>query len=250
MAYYFDGSNDYVTFGYPGPSAFQGVQFTVAVWFYKTGTGVTASSGTGGVVGMPTFCYGVGEADGNNKDLHWFCAVRTAGADVLVGDFEDSGGSPNNNAVTCATTISDNQWMHSCLTFDGTTLRMYLDGVEDGTYATTETPRNDSIQGVSLGTTVKSTGSRTGAWQGYLTEAYFWDNDLTASDVSLLVNSRIKGIGQQIQPGSLLSYMPMDEFNDGSTASGAGTCINRITPSASGTPSGCLGFAENFLSYY
>lgn len=86
----FDGTNDYVTFG--ADTVKLGLtSFTIELWFYRTGTGATASTGTGGVTAVPLFTKGRGEADGDNRDMNYFLGIR--GTDnVLCADYEEGTG--------------------------------------------------------------------------------------------------------------------------------------------------------------
>src|SRR5439155_15130917 len=61
----FDGVDDYVTFG-PATAALGSNVFTLEVWFMREGTGVTASTGTGGVVAVPLIAKGVAETDNHD----------------------------------------------------------------------------------------------------------------------------------------------------------------------------------------
>ena len=69
-AVYFDGVNDYVTFG-PATASLGVSNFTVECWFKRTGTGVATSTGTGGVTnGVPLVAKGKSESDGSNVVQH------------------------------------------------------------------------------------------------------------------------------------------------------------------------------------
>lgn len=66
----FNGSNSYVAMGAaPGLNS---TSFTVEGWFKKEGTGVSTSTGTGGLFAIPLIAKGRAEADGNNKDFNYF----------------------------------------------------------------------------------------------------------------------------------------------------------------------------------
>src|SRR5262245_50665111 len=69
-----DGTNDYVTFG-QAPSLGASV-FTVEVRFKRTGTGITANTGTGGLDAVPLLTKGRGEADGDTRDANYFLGIR------------------------------------------------------------------------------------------------------------------------------------------------------------------------------
>jgi len=85
-----------------------------------------------------------------------------------------------NHALIAGTPVSSNVWHHAALTLDGTNLRIYLDGVLDGTLATTALPCAAAIGHAALGTALDSTGdpggNATPGWfAGVLDEARVWN---------------------------------------------------------------------------
>ncbi len=190
-----DGTGDWVTFGDDSTHTELGLaQFTVETWFRRTGTGDTASTGTGGVVAVPLVAKGRGEADGTNQDANYFLGISDAAGGVLVADFEHTGPSPNNHPVTGATPITNNVWHHAAVTFDGSSFRLYLNGVLDGTpVATSTVPRSDSIQPFSIGTSMTSLNAADGAFQGQLDEVRVWARALSASEIAAGMHQPISG---------------------------------------------------------
>src|SRR5947207_6880877 len=176
----FDGLDDRVTFG-PAPSL--GVTtFTLETWFRRDGPGATATTGSGGVIGVPLITKGMAESEGNNKDTNYFFGIDGKRR-VLVADFEDTinGG---NHPVYGVTPICDGVWYHAAVTYDGTTWRLYLNGVlETQLVAGNFTPRFDSIQHAALGTALNSNGSASGAFQGALDEVRIWNVARDASQI-------------------------------------------------------------------
>ena len=65
-----DGVDDGVTLGAPGVASPLGsTQFTLEMWFKRTGAGATASTGTGGITTViPLISKGRSESDGSNVD--------------------------------------------------------------------------------------------------------------------------------------------------------------------------------------
>lgn len=184
-----------------------GVQtFTLTAWIKRTGTGVTANSGTGGAVGIPIFCKGVGEADGNTKDADFFFGLTTGGA--LTADFETysvtvptnptSGTSSGTNfpVVGNQTIGVDNTWHQVAVSWDGRYWRLYLDGQLDQWKDWQDSftsplppvlPRFDSIQPAALGVAINSTGTVTGGFYGYIDDVQLYDGALTSAQIGAMV---------------------------------------------------------------
>src|SRR5262245_11038294 len=98
-----NNSNTYVTFG--NPAALQLSQFTIECWFKRTGTGVSISTGTGGITAIPLVTKGTSEADGSNVDANYFMGINTTGNKLCVDFEEGSGGtSPGLNHPLTGTT--------------------------------------------------------------------------------------------------------------------------------------------------
>ena len=117
----------YVTFG-PAPDLGL-AQFTLELWFRRDGAGANANTGTGGFDAVPLLTKGRGEAEGSNVDMNWFLGIRSDG--VLAADFEDLAAGVN-HPVAGATAVSSGVWHHAAATYDGTTWKLYLDGLLDG----------------------------------------------------------------------------------------------------------------------
>src|SRR6266850_5129634 len=71
----FDGADDRVTFGPAigtGPGGLGAQNFTLELWFMRTGAGTSVSTGTGGITAVPLVTKGVAQADGSNLDMNYF----------------------------------------------------------------------------------------------------------------------------------------------------------------------------------
>ncbi|HEV8701325.1 MAG TPA: LamG-like jellyroll fold domain-containing protein [Candidatus Polarisedimenticolia bacterium] len=186
----FDGTDDYVTMG---PSAGTGslgaATFTVETWFKWTGAGVTTSTGTGGIAALiPLVAKGAAQAETPaNVNANYILGI--AGG-RLAGDFEDAATGLNHPVCTAAAqpTISTNVWHHAAASYNGTCWQLYLDGVAvpiDTACSTCAggactvcpgaTPESTSIQHFGLGTTLTSTGTAAGFYQGRLDEVRVWN---------------------------------------------------------------------------
>jgi hypothetical protein len=199
----FDGINDYVTMGMApelnagGPPS-NGL--TLECWFRKEGAGVTSTSGSGGVVGVPLFGKGRGESDGSNVDCNYFFGINASGQ--LVADFEayPASGitSGQNYPVTASNTpIVNGVWHHAAATYDGSiaTWKLYLDGNEVGsaTAPSGALPRYDNIQHFAIGAALNSTGVPEGAFAGRIDEVRVWNYARSAAEIFAAKDVEIAG---------------------------------------------------------
>jgi hypothetical protein len=172
-----DGFNDHVTFGAAAP--LNTPTFTLEVWFMRTGAGVATSTGTGGISSaIPLLTKGRGEAEGANKDMNYFFGIRTSD-NVLCADYEEDTLQTTiglNHPVFGKTPIRNNVWYHAAATFNGTTWRLYLNGVLDSALVVgpSRLPESQSLQHAALGTAMTSTGISAGFFAGKLDEARVW----------------------------------------------------------------------------
>lgn len=220
----FDGTNDYVTFG--TASGLGAQTFTIETWFRRTGAGVAVSTGTNGVTAVPLVTKGSPQADGSNVDENYILGIRSSD-NVLAGDFEiyqACNGRPagDNTPIVGVTPIVNDTWYHAAFTFDGTALRLYLNGNLESTVANTCLPRYDSIQHAGLGTYLTSDGTASGYFQGVLDEVRIWNVARTQLEIQSTINSQLtSGTG-------LIGRWGMNENQ--------GTVINdSIAPAENGT---------------
>jgi hypothetical protein len=182
----FDGSNDYMSFG--TASALGADNFTLELWFYKTGLSSVTSTGSGGVSAVPLLTKGRSENDGSNVDMNYFLGFR--GTDnVLCADYEEGTGqaSPGlNHPVYGTTSIHNNTWYHAAATFDGTTWRLYLNGKLEATLVVGagHLPQSSSIQHAGLATAMNSIGAPGGFFNGIIDEARVWNYARSAQDIN------------------------------------------------------------------
>lgn len=186
----FGGTNGYVTFG--NPAALGLSTFTVEAWIYKTGSGVTVSTGGGGITAQPIVAKGRDESEANNRDLNYFLGVNSSGK--LTADFEEgsAGASPGlNHPITGSTTLSNNTWYHVAVTYNGSLLRLYINGNVEASLTVNRPAQSGSIQPVSIGSALNSTNVASGFFQGKIDEVRIWNIARTQASIQATINMQL-----------------------------------------------------------
>ena len=184
-------TNSYVTFG--DPAKLDLATFTIETWFKKTGTGTPNTTGGGGITILPLLTHGAPQSEGSDVDANWILGIDTGHGNVIAADFEgkDDPADPltgQNNPIWGTTPISDNEWHHAAATFDGTTFAVYLDGNLEASNTPGFHPRDDSRQGVGLGTMITTDDfgnmpSYVGRFDGVIDEARVWNRALDQTEI-------------------------------------------------------------------
>jgi len=218
----FGGTNGYMTFG--EPSELHLATFTIETWFRRDGTGVTTSTGTGGITSaIPMVTKGRGEADGNNKDMNYFLGIDNS-TGVLAADFEEGAGGSNpglNHPVYGTTTITTGAWYHAAVTYDGTKWQLFLNGNLETELTVGQPPRSDSQQHAGLATAMTSTGAAAGYFNGVLDEVRIWNYARTQTEIQSTVNSEITA-----SQAGLVARWGLNEGSGTTIYGSAGTTVN------------------------
>jgi hypothetical protein len=159
----FDGSNDYVSVA-DSPSVSITGPFTLEAWINTT------SSSQQAIIEKYSYPW-----------YHGY-VLRLQGGKVVAYTL----GSTNaDESVSGATTVSLNTWHHVAGVFDGSTLKVYLDGVQDGTASVVYAPDD--------GPDVLKIGARgddaTVTFSGRLDDAAVYNRALSATEIKLHYDS-------------------------------------------------------------
>ena len=180
---YFDGVNDYVSFG--NTAGLGSSQFTLEIWFKKDGAGISVQTDTNGVIAIPLISKGRMEGEGSNLDMNYFLGIDYA-TNTLCADFEEGSGQANpgkNHPIKGVTPICNFRWYHAAVTFNGNSFVLYLNGVPENTLSINAFPQSASIQHASIGSALNSTGAASGFFNGRLDEARIWNYARTQTQI-------------------------------------------------------------------
>lgn len=149
--------------------------------------------------------------------------------------------------VTGSTTVSSATWYHVAITAkNGGNCRLYVNGTEEGTATACTTLWTGGTRYLIAAANAHTTSY----FDGKIADLCWWNKELTATEVAALASSRMKYHPTQIQSSSIRFYLPLDDFADGATVTGANSLVDRSGGGRHGTPNNSpTGYAENALSY-
>jgi Concanavalin A-like lectin/glucanases superfamily/K319L-like, PKD domain/Bacterial Ig domain len=150
-------------------------KFSVAAWFktsndYKSDAYIVNKAGDGGNLN-----YGI-----------WMTS-----AEEIRGGFETSSGKPV--YATSPLSYSDGKWHYAVVTFDGSTLNLYVDGVQVDTQSASGNPANGGSEPVRVGA---NSNNPSDYFVGSVDEVRVWKTALTYSQVFDATNGKFHTKGQ------------------------------------------------------
>jgi hypothetical protein len=150
-------------------------KFSVAAWFktsndYKSDAYIVNKAGDGGNLN-----YGI-----------WMTS-----AEEIRGGFETSSGKPV--YATSPLSYSDGKWHYAVVTFDGSTLNLYVDGVQVDTQSASGNPANGGSEPVRVGA---NSNNPSDYFDGSVDEVRVWKTALTYPQVFDATNGKFHTKGQ------------------------------------------------------
>jgi len=156
--------------------------FSISAWVKHTSSPGFASVLTkGGSGGDGTFSYGLQITTNTCTANLW----QSAGAGHM--------------SVVHTAVINDGNWHHLCMTYDGTTLKLYVDGVSASS-TTKSGPWNNGTSNIGIGARAGGTGFFTGS----LDDVAFFNRLLSTTEVA----SIFRGDGWPASVIGLTNYRP------------------------------------------
>jgi hypothetical protein len=151
----FDGNDDYVTCGNGTSVQITGTALTLEAWVHPTAW--KTSSFEGSIV----------TKQGSGSDGYVLRAGASGTVSFAIGD-----GSAWHEALSASGALALNRWQHVAGTYDGTTLRIFVDGKQVATQSASASITSSS-DALVIGSSAGYLTSR--EWQGYIDEVRVWN---------------------------------------------------------------------------
>src|SRR3989344_6146043 len=165
----FDGTNDFLDV--PHDSELDVDEATVSAWIYMASD---ISAGTKNIVRKGHFSnrvFGL-DIDGGTKKIRGFVVLGATGGAA--------------NIVNGSTALSVAAWHYVAMTYDGTNVRVYVDGVLDGTSAVASGTISDNTLSVRIGGQPLADPGGALAFKGNIDEVRIYDRELTLPEIEAL----------------------------------------------------------------
>ena len=184
MVLSFDGSGSGVI-KVSSTSTLQLQKFSLAVWFNTTKNYIPDT--TYGGEGMMVM---KGGWITNNTGEQLSYGIWVSDANHLRGGFETTSGQ-DNILTTSGTTVNNGQWRHGAITYDGATLKLYLDGTLFKQLATTALPEKNNVP-LCIGKIALD--RKKGYFKGKLSDVKVYNRAITDAEVQALFNVPRNGL--------------------------------------------------------
>lgn len=198
----FDGSNDYVALPTSSNIPIGNAVYTIEALIKPT------VHATNGIMGWGSF------GSGNQVN-----ALRLSSGNIIYNYWWG-----NDLSINTTTTLADNLWHHVAATFDGSTRKIYVDGVLKG---------QDSPSGHNVPNTANFRIGSTNLgeyFNGNIDEVRIWNVARSAADILSAMNSTLIG-----NEAGLVAYYNFDEGVAAGSNSGITTVIDKTSFGNNGT---------------
>jgi hypothetical protein len=141
--------------------------------------------------------------------------------------------------LICSNAISENIWHHLAATYDGTTMKIFVDGVLSGSMSSSSVSGTANTQKILIGARLHFS-SAANFFNGDMDEVRIWNVARTQLEIQTKMNNELNGTET-----GLVAYYP---FNQG-VAGGNNTAISIVTDKTVNALNGTLtNFSKNGLS--
>ncbi len=165
-SYDFDGTGDHVDIGTPDVS---GSAVTISAWVWSDS--MSSSSADMRIVTKAT---------GQSTSEHWWQIAEAGGQLRFRLKNEHNGGPDMVTDELSGGTLPDSQWVHVAATYDGSHMRIYVDGNEVNSVAEDGAIATDGTVGAAIGA---HPGSSAQPFDGRIDEVRIYTRALTADEI-------------------------------------------------------------------
>jgi manganese-dependent ADP-ribose/CDP-alcohol diphosphatase len=196
--------------------------FTLECWFMRKDTGVSVITGDDSIYAIPLIARGIEEEPGVPA-MNYFLGIRRDDS-ILVAGFEESasGTSPSrNHHVTGYTEIKTNIWYHAAVTYDGSYIRLYLNGIQESALEINEPAATGSAFKLGIAAVLDGSDTPAGSFDGCLDEIRIWNyarsreeiNNRINHELTAAENGLVLGLGLNEGTGDELQYAGIGGLN-------------------------------------
>ena len=161
-------------------------QFSAAAWFK------TSSNFGDDTVIVNKGGFG---SESSGQNMNW--GIWMDSAERIKGGFETSSGT--DFFATSPTSYNDNQWHYAVVTYGGSTVILYIDGVQVGSKSTSgASPDSSGTNPVRVAANSRVTPPTTNFFIGDIDEVRAWNDDLTATEQANAFAGTSFNTGEQV----------------------------------------------------
>jgi concanavalin A-like lectin/glucanase superfamily protein/Big-like domain-containing protein/calcineurin-like phosphoesterase family protein len=161
-------------------------QFSAAAWFK------TSSNFGDDTVIVNKGGFG---SESSGQNMNW--GIWMDSAERIKGGFETSSGT--DFFATSPTSYNDNQWHYAVVTYGGSTVILYIDGVQVGSKSTSgASPDSSGTKPVRVAANSRVTPPTTNFFIGDIDEVRAWNDDLTATEQANAFAGTSFNTGEQV----------------------------------------------------
>ena len=221
--YVFDFNSDYISFANGSTMARQ-QKISYSAWVNTTS--------------LTTTQYIVGNNSSSNKGTSIFLLNSASYPDRLVFQFGDlinfnNQSYLNSFVANLSSYVSANEWFHVAASWDGTTSKIYINGIERNSWTPSQPPTYTISDWLSFRIGRRGDSSTSSFFNGMLSNIAFWNSNLTPAQVTTLYNN-----GSPAADISSLSPISWWKLNAQDTFDGTNWTIKDYAGSNDGTSNG------------
>ncbi|HIA92140.1 TPA: hypothetical protein EYO12_03435 [Candidatus Saccharibacteria bacterium] len=165
---YFDGSNQYVDAGTSQFNLDNGSGITLEAWVHPEQISNCSSDD----------CRIISRASGVSANDHEFMISTISGGDLRL---RLKIGANTQTLIAGTGTLQEGEWAHVAATYDGSTMKLYKDGVLVGSQAASGQLNVGSSNKTLIGA---NTGNDNREWRGQIDEVKIWNKALSISEIT------------------------------------------------------------------